>query len=92
MLSLLGDRVSSSVKLFVLALAVADDLGSIVVLAIFYQHNFSWVPLLIALGLVAVALGLRVLQMTWAPLYVVVGAALWVALYKAGVKPRPSRE
>ena len=86
-LSLLGNRVSSSVKLFVLALAVADDLGSIVVLAIFYQHDFSWVPLVVAIGLIGVAVGLRALKVSWMPLYVAIGLALWLALYKAGISP-----
>jgi Na+:H+ antiporter, NhaA family len=86
-LSLLGDRVSSSVKLFVLALAVADDLGSIVVLAIFYQHDFSWVALAVAIGLIGVATGFRALKVSWMPLYIAIGLALWLALYKAGVSP-----
>jgi len=86
-LSLLGNRVSSSVKLFVLALAVADDLGSIVVLAIFYQHDFSWVPLVIAIGLIGIAVGFRALKVNWMPLYVATGIALWLALYKAGISP-----
>jgi NhaA family Na+:H+ antiporter len=86
-LSLLGNRVSSSVKLFVLALAVADDLGSIVVLAIFYQHDFSWVPLVVAIGLIGLAVGLRALKIGWMPLYVAIGLATWLALYKAGISP-----
>jgi Na+:H+ antiporter, NhaA family len=86
-LSLLGDRVSSSVKLFVLALAVADDLGSIVVLAIFYQHDFSWVPLIAAIGLIGIAVGFRALKVSWMPLYIAIGLALWFALYEAGISP-----
>ena len=86
-LSLLGDRVSSSVKRFVLALAVADDPGSIVVLAIFYQRDFSWVPLVVAIGLIGIAGGLRALRISWLPLYVAIGLALWLALYKAGISP-----
>ena len=86
-LSLLGNRVSSSVKLFVLALAVADDLGSIIVLAIFYQHNFSWFPVVVAIGLIGIAVGFRVLKVSWLPLYVAIGLALWLALYKAGISP-----
>src|SRR5487761_2760505 len=84
-LSLLGSRVSSSVKRFVLALAVADDPGSIVVLAIFYQRDFSWVPLVVALGLIGIAGGLRALRISWLPLYVAIGLALWLALYTAGI-------
>src|SRR5487761_1223735 len=86
-LSLLGNRVSSSVKVFVLALAVADDVGSIVVLAIFYQRNFSWVPVLIAICLIGIAVGLRALKVSWMPLYIAIGLALWLALYNAGISP-----
>jgi NhaA family Na+:H+ antiporter len=86
-LSLLGDRVSSSVKLFVLTLAVADDLGSIVVLALFYQHDFSWVPLAIAVVLVGVATGFRAMKVTWVPLYIGLGIGMWLALYEAGISP-----
>jgi len=86
-LSLLGDRVNSSVKLFVLALAVADDLGSIVVLALFYERGFSVVALLVAIGLVGVGIGLRAIRVGWVPLYILVGLGMWLALYKAGISP-----
>jgi NhaA family Na+:H+ antiporter len=86
-LSLLGSRVSASVKLFVLALAVADDLGSILVLAVFYQHDFTLEPFIVALGMLGVAAGLRALRVSWVPLYVVIGLVLWVALYETGISP-----
>lgn len=63
--SLLGNKVSSSVKLFVLALAVADDLGSIVVLAIVYQQSFAWLPLIVAVRPIGIAINFRALQVSW---------------------------
>jgi Na+:H+ antiporter, NhaA family len=86
-LALLGSAVPSSVKLFVLALAVADDLGSIVVIAIFYGHSLDWMALAYALGLVIFAVVLRVCEVRWWPLYVAIGMGLWLALQQAGVSP-----
>jgi NhaA family Na+:H+ antiporter len=86
-LALLGPRVSPSVKLFVLALAVADDLGSIVVIAVFYGHGFSWTALASSLGLIALTLALRMGRIRWWPVYVAIGIGLWLALRQAGVSP-----
>ncbi|HUZ19034.1 MAG TPA: Na+/H+ antiporter NhaA [Acidimicrobiales bacterium] len=84
----LGCRdVASPVKLFVLALAVADDLGSIVVLAIFYEHNFDAVALGAALGVFAVAAVCRLAGVGWWPVYALLGIGVWLALDKAGVSP-----
>jgi NhaA family Na+:H+ antiporter len=86
-LALLGPRISPSVRLFVLALAVADDLGSIVVIAFFYGQGLRWTALASALGLIALALALRMGRIRWWPLYVAIGIGLWLALRQAGVSP-----
>ena len=86
-LSLLGNRVSSSVKLFVLALAVADDLGSIVVLAIFYQHDFSWIRSSSPLPWSVSPPGCARSRSAWMPLTSRSDSAMWIALYEAGISP-----
>ncbi len=83
--SLLGSRVAPSLKLFLLALAIVDDIGAILVIAIFYADKID----LGSLGVAVVLVGLVAL-MRWAgvrsvALYVLVGAGLWLALHDAGL-------
>lgn len=84
-LSLLGSRVPYSLKLFLLTIAVIDDLGAIIIIAIFYSGELSLISLLVA-GITLVVLFL----MNWrgvstiAP-YILVGTVLWVAVLKSGV-------
>ena len=86
-LSLLGSRVHPSLKLFLLALAIVDDIGAIVVLAVFYSHGFDWPPFVIALACVGVVVVLRALGVRSNIPFVIVGLALWTALYASGVHP-----
>jgi Na+:H+ antiporter, NhaA family len=84
-LSLLGTRVPLSLKVLLTAIAVLDDLGAIVVIALFYTDNLSATSLILA----AVALaGLGILNragVTRIAPYVIVGVALWVCVLKSGV-------
>ena len=84
-LTLLGSRVPASLKLFLLALAIVDDIGAIAVIAIFYSENLDADSLLIAAGLLGVLVLMRVagIQATLLPL--AVGVALWLALEESGV-------
>jgi len=84
-LSLLGSRVSSSLKLFLLALAIVDDIGAIVVIAVFYSDGIELGALAVAVALVAVIWGLRRLGVRPIPIYVATGAALWLAVHQAGL-------
>src|ERR1700731_4287716 len=84
-IALLGSRVPASLKLFLTALAIIDDLGAIVVIAIFYTEELSWVSLDVALAAVAVLAVLNfagVQRVIW---YVLVGIVLWVFVLKSGV-------
>lgn len=86
-LSLLGARVPLGLRLFLLALAIADDLGAILVVAIFYSDPPALVPLAVAGGLflAKIALNLRGVK-SLAP-YWVMGVLLWFAMAKTGVSP-----
>jgi NhaA family Na+:H+ antiporter len=83
--SLLGSRVAPSLKLFLLALAIVDDIGAILVIAIFYSDDIDFGALSIAVVLVGAVALLRWLGVRYVALYVVVGAALWLAVFESGV-------
>jgi Na+:H+ antiporter, NhaA family len=84
-LALFGNRIHPSLKVFLLSLAVADDIGAIVVIALFYTADLNMTALMIALGLFGVVALLRSLRVIWIPLYLVVGSAAWLATYESGV-------
>ncbi len=84
-LALLGPRVPTSLKVFLLALAIIDDLGAIMIIAFFYTSHLS----LAALGLAAVGVGLLAILnfrgVTHIAPYVLVGVFIWVCVLKSGV-------
>jgi NhaA family Na+:H+ antiporter len=84
-LALLGDRVPSSAKVLLLALAIVDDIGAIVVIAVFYSDDlvFGWLAAAIA-GL-AVVTALRRARVWYQPVYVVAGVAVWWCTFQSGV-------
>jgi NhaA family Na+:H+ antiporter len=78
-LSLLGARVPIGLKVFLLALAIFDDLGAIVIIAIFYTANLSVASLLLAAGVLIVMLILNRLGVMRIAPYAVLGIVLWAA-------------
>ena len=84
-LSLLGDRVPPALKAFLLSVAIFDDIGAIAVIAVFYTSQLTAPPLLAAGILLAVLLVLNRLGVTRRAPYVLLGAALWVAVLESGV-------
>lgn len=85
-LALLGSRVPASLKIFLTALAVMDDLGAIVVIALFYTTDLSFLYLLGALAVFAGLLALnRVLRVMALLPYLVGGALMWFLMLKSGV-------
>lgn len=86
-LSLMGSRVTQSLKAFLLALAVIDDIGAILIIAIVYSTGviFSWL-LAGAFSIIAVLFLQRIKVMNMAA-YIFVGLALWYSLYRAGLHP-----
>ncbi len=84
-LALLGDRVPMSLRVFLMALAIFDDLGAIIIIAIFYTSDLSLTSLLFAGGAVLVLVVLNLLNVTRVAAYVIVGVVLWVAVLKSGV-------
>lgn len=84
-MSLLGSRVPASLKIFLTALAVIDDLGAIVIIAIFYSGDLSTVALSVAAVCVAVLFVLNRAGVRRIDIYIAVGLVLWVSVLKSGV-------
>jgi NhaA family Na+:H+ antiporter len=83
--ALLGRRVPPALKLFLLTLAIVDDIGAILVIAAFYSGGIE-PGALAAAALAAVAVvALRWLRIDWPVAYLAAGVALWVATYQSGV-------
>ena len=84
-LSLLGNRVPVSLKIFLMALAIIDDLGAIVIIAIFYTTDLSTLSIVIA-GLSLLALvALNRFGITKKAAYFIIGTILWISVLKSGV-------
>ena len=84
-LALLGDRVPNSMKLFLMTLAVVDDLGAIVIIALFYTVDLSTTSLLVAGGAVTVLFLMNRQGVVAVAPYLLVGMVLWAAVLKSGV-------
>lgn len=84
-LSLLGNRVPASLKVFLTALAVIDDLGAIMVIAIFYTKTLLWINLFIALGIFAVLLLMNRLKVRNLIPYLIGGVGMWYFMLNSGV-------
>ena len=84
-LALLGSRVPLSLKLFLLTLAIIDDLGAIVIIAIFYSGDLSVTSLIFAGIAIATLFAMNLLGVKRTAAYVVVGIILWICVLKSGV-------
>lgn len=84
-LALFGSRVPTGLKVFVLSLAIVDDIGAILVIALFYSNGISLGYLGAAVILLPAILVLRRSSVSWTPLFAIVGIAVWVLTLKSGV-------
>jgi NhaA family Na+:H+ antiporter len=84
-LALVGSRVPASLKIFLLALAIIDDLGAIIIIAVFYTSKLSlWALALAAVGIAGLAI-LNARGVTRTAAYVLVGAFVWLCVLQSGV-------
>ncbi|MEM1274528.1 MAG: Na+/H+ antiporter NhaA [Pseudomonadota bacterium] len=84
-LALLGDRVPTSLKVFVSALAIVDDLGAIIVIALFYGHGFHLGSFILAGVTLAIMFGLNAARVYARTPYILLGVALWYFTYQSGL-------
>ena len=86
-LSLLGKRVPIALKVFLVAFAIVDDIGAVIVIAMFYSAEIHWGLLMIAMALVAVLFIFNLLKIHHIPFYMIIGWVVWFLFLKSGIHP-----
>ncbi|MEZ4907225.1 MAG: Na+/H+ antiporter NhaA [Saprospiraceae bacterium] len=86
-LTLLGSRIPANLKVLLTAFAIVDDLGAVVIIAIFYSTGISWNLLLIALSLILFLSLLSNFNKFSKYLWIIVGVVIWVLFLKSGIHP-----
>ncbi len=84
-LTLLGSRVPSSIKIFLTSLAIFDDIGAIIIIALFYTANISVAALIVVACCIPVLALFSWRRVESRSLYILVGLVMWVAMLKSGV-------
>jgi Na+:H+ antiporter, NhaA family len=84
-LAIASSGLPHSLKSFLLTLAIVDDIGAILVIALFYSEGVSWAPLGVAIGLLLLMLALQRLHVRWTVVYVILGISVWLATFESGV-------
>jgi len=85
LIGVFGKRVPTSLKVFLLTLAIFDDLAAIVIIAVFYSDNLSLFALTVGMATIVVATAMNRLGVTRVSAYVLLGIVLWLAVLKSGV-------
>jgi Na+/H+ antiporter NhaA len=86
-LAIIKPKYPARLRIFLLTLAVVDDIGALCVIALFYSERIQVAPLLVAVALIVAIALVRFLPAARGPAYAVLGFALWVALSAAGIHP-----
>lgn len=86
-LMLLGNRVPIGLKVFLTAFAIVDDIGAVMVIALFYSSAIQWNLILIAGVIFAILILINILDIRIISLYVLIGAILWYLFLMAGIHP-----
>lgn len=84
-LALIGNRVPTRLKLFLLTLAIVDDIGAILVIALFYTATIETAWLALAVVLLAVVVILTRVRVWYTPIYIIIGTVIWYATFRSGV-------
>lgn len=84
-LALLGDRIPGALRLFLLTLAVVDDIGAIIIIAVFYSQAVNFTALAVAGGILVCIGVLQWLRLLRFSVFVLLGAALWLAMHASGI-------
>lgn len=84
-LALLGSRVPPALTVFLAALAIADDLGAVLVISLFYGHSPDVTYLLLAAAVLSLLIAANLAGVAWVSVYSLLGVALWYCVFRSGV-------
>ncbi len=84
-LSLLGNKVPVTLKIFLMALAIIDDIGAILIISVFYTHDLSFISILLAFVCFVILLIMNKFNVVRITAYIIVGIFLWISVLKSGV-------
>jgi NhaA family Na+:H+ antiporter len=84
-IALMGDRIPGSLKVFLLTLAIVDDIGAIVVIAVFYSEALALGWMTLALILIVITYALKRIRVWYLPVYVLLATGIWLAMFESGV-------
>ena len=84
-LALLGNRVPASLKVFLAALAIADDIGAVLVIAFFYTEQISWISLAVAGAFFVALIAMNRIGVRHPLIYALLGIGLWLAFLQSGI-------
>lgn len=87
LLALLGSRIPSSIRLFLLTLAIVDDIAAVIVIAIFYSSGISIGMLCLVVALSAILLLLQRMKLLSLPLFIAIAVILWLLINASGIHP-----
>ena len=86
-LALLGSRIPIALKVFLTAFAIVDDIGAVIVIAVFFTETISWVNLAVGGGLLGALVLMNVIGVRNPVVYAIVGIVVWVSFFKSGIHP-----
>lgn len=86
-LMLLGKRVPNSMKVFLTAFAIVDDIGAVLVIAIFYSEAIAWNMVFIAMAVLGIIFILKVTNVRSATIYFLFGTVVWYFILQSGIHP-----
>jgi len=84
-LTMMGGRIPISLKVFLAALAIVDDIGAVLVIALFYTASLDLAALYVVLGCILVLIILNLSEVRDLPIYLLIGVILWVSMLKSGI-------
>jgi NhaA family Na+:H+ antiporter len=84
-MAMMGNKIPTSLKVFLLSLAIVDDLGALVVIAVFYTADPKLAYLAYAFGIIGILMTMNILKVRWVIPYLLLGLPLWYLVYMSGV-------